>query len=169
MTRRPFAGRPIKRWWRSVKAKTSGPRTRPARPSKRKPSRNGGRGWPSRAVVDMRYARWFALLLLSTLLAGMAIWHAHRSPDQPGVSAATARPNDDQRFLLGVVHDEQGPLAEATVRFQGTREAVMTDAAGRFRLPLLPQNSSRVTAWKKGSLIGGAAADASPLIISLMP
>src|SRR5205807_2551882 len=130
---------------------TSGPKTAPPRPSEKQPNKNGGAGWPSRAVVDMRYALWSVLFLLLALMVGLFIVHARRS----------------RASVDGEVHDDRGPLTEASVRFQGAPEAVLTDTEGRFHLPRQSQNSARVTAWKKGYLIAGVAADASPLALHL--
>jgi hypothetical protein len=52
---------------------------------------------------------------------------------------------------LGVVVDEDGPVAGATVRIQGTENVVQTDPQGRFRLDGLPEGQAVVvSAWQAG-------------------
>jgi len=53
--------------------------------------------------------------------------------------------------LQGVVMDEGSPVAGATVRIQGTDNAVQTDSQGRFRLDGLPEGQTVVvSAWQAG-------------------
>src|SRR5439155_27076444 len=85
------------------------------------------------------------------------LFHARRSP--------VRRDGPEEAAVCGEVHDERGPVAGARVRFKGAAEAVLTDAEGRFRLPRGTQASARVTAWKEGYLIAGAAADDSPVAL----
>ncbi len=68
----------------------------------------------------------------------------------------------------GTVRDAQGPVAGASVRYKGTSQEAVTDAAGRFRLPRLP-GRQRVTATKDGYFIAGEDAAATPLVLTLQP
>lgn len=99
-----------------------------------------------------------ALLLVPLLLAALAIF-----PSGPRPPAATvARPP-----VRGVVTDEDGPVPAARVRFKARPDSTLTDAEGRFALPPIEDPGLRVTAWKEGYYIGGAAASAGPLEIRL--
>jgi hypothetical protein len=109
----------------------------------------------------MRYARWSPLIVLAVLSVAILVSHAQRFLDQPFVSDAPGSP----ATVFGEVHDDQGLVAGASIRFQGAPQAVLTDAAGRFHLDRRPQDSARLTAWKKGYLIAGATAVVSPVSI----
>lgn len=51
--------------------------------------------------------------------------------------------------VTGAVHDAAGPVADATVRIQGTRNETRTDGAGRFKLSGLAAGAVvTVSAWK---------------------
>src|SRR5262249_11435770 len=84
---------------------------------------------------------------------------APRSPRPPDPKGA-----DFRRFasetgaIYGLVRDQRGPVAGARVRFQGAGPATLTDAQGRFWLPLV-KDSTRVVAWKEGSFIASTTAD----------
>ena len=74
-------------------------------------------------------------------------------------AAPTSLPPD---AVAGVVMDERGPLAGATVRIQATRNSTLTDAAGRFILRgLNPGQNAPVTAWKEGYYVA-LAPDVQP-------
>lgn len=64
--------------------------------------------------------------------------------------------------LAGEVRTKDGPLAGARVRFQGDATSVITDNKGSFLLPVV-EKRQRITAWKDGFFIAGAAHDADPL------
>jgi hypothetical protein len=73
--------------------------------------------------------------------------------------AVEAVPDLQERILLeGQVADDNGPLAGALVRLQGTAATTRTDAQGRFTLSPTAA-ARRVTAWKDGYFIGGAGID----------
>ena len=117
------------------------------------------------------------LALLALLLVPLALAVALHSPSRSA--------SEERDVILGRVSDRGGPLAAATVRFQGSPDSVRTDGAGRFRLPVWSNRSAsrssastrsasrphwdRVTAWKEGYLIAGAALDANPLRLTLRP
>lgn len=67
--------------------------------------------------------------------------------------------------LRGEVGDQRGPVAGARVRWQGEKEARLTDAHGRFDLPA--GKGRRVTAWKDGYTIAAVPADRRPLRLTL--
>jgi hypothetical protein len=134
----------------------------------------------------MRYAYWSALLAVLAVLLGVYASKAWRFAGPFTASGKPTSANGRVPSIFGEVHDERGPVPGARVRFQGTSQAVLTDAEGRFRLPRPspyrlpiaaggegrvrgPGNSARVTAWKEGYFIAGAPADASPLAIRLTP
>jgi hypothetical protein len=77
--------------------------------------------------------------------------------------------NPGERFLQGQVCTRHQPLAGATVRLKGSADAVKTDSAGRFVLPLGLASTRRVTAWKEGHFIAGAPLDANPFLLTLQP
>ncbi|HZT79510.1 MAG TPA: hypothetical protein VFA26_04795 [Gemmataceae bacterium] len=117
----------------------------------------------------MRKPHLLLLLLAASLLA--AVWavgtssRAPRSETPPGCPA-----------LAGEVRDADGPVAGARVRVKGEGDSVLADAVGRFQLPWpadggdQPRRSpGRVTAWKEGYFIGGAAVGRLPLRVSLTP
>ncbi len=112
----------------------------------------------------MPRTRLLALLPLLAALAGLAVFVVIRHGHPAGASLPTSR--DDG--LSGTVRDT-GPVAGACVRFKGTTVSAVTDADGSFRLPPRPAGASRVTASHEGYLIAGAAADASPLALTLAP
>jgi hypothetical protein len=65
-----------------------------------------------------------------------------------------ALPEPSPVLLRGVVQDDSGPVAGATVRVKGSVVSTLSDAAGRFRLPAT-LGTDRLTAWKEGYLIAG--------------
>lgn len=71
-------------------------------------------------------------------------------------------PLSTSAVLRGRVVDESGPLAGASVRFQGTSIVARTDDEGRFRLPVIPKR--RVTAAKAGYFIGSSPRASLPQI-----
>src|SRR5579885_2966829 len=116
-------------------------------------------------TAAMRKPHLLLLLLAASLLA--AVWavgtssRAPRSETPPGCPA-----------LAGEVRDADGPVAGARVRVKGEGDSVLADAVGRFQLPWpadggdQPRRSpGRVTAWKEGYFIGGAAVGRLPLQI----
>src|ERR1700677_1806447 len=73
------------------------------------------------------------------------------------------------RSMRGIVTDQNGPAPGALVRFQGARDAVLTDSCVRFEpLPNLCK-ARRITAWRDGFAIGSATADSDPLTLRLLP
>jgi hypothetical protein len=71
--------------------------------------------------------------------------------------------------LDGSVRGPDGPVAGARVRGKGRAASVVTDAAGRFRLPGLFRDADRVTATRDGYRIAGAATGHRPLVLDLLP
>jgi hypothetical protein len=69
--------------------------------------------------------------------------------------------------IVGEVHDANGPVAGAVVRYKGQAESVHTAADGRFVLPKIAGVGTRITASKEGYFIAGAPADSSPLVLNL--
>jgi hypothetical protein len=97
----------------------------------------------------MRRCDRLALVLLLLLLLGLAV--------------AGAVPN----VVSGRVREANDPVAGAVVRFQGTGVCTHTNADGQFRLP--SRRDRRVTAWKEGHLIVGAALNSPFLDLRLQP
>lgn len=63
---------------------------------------------------------------------------------------------DSPRVISGVVRDNQGPIAGATVRLQTTPHYTVTDATGSFELAVSNGKKTFVlTAWAPGHYIGG--------------
>src|SRR5439155_19431734 len=114
----------------------------PQKPSEQRHNKGGAGGWPSRAVIDMRYARWSAALMVPALLAGIYALHARRPAHPAAASAETTSARGGIAPVFGRVHDEKGPVAGARVRFKGCPQAVLTDAEGRFNLPPRTQASA---------------------------
>ncbi len=112
----------------------------------------------------MRYARWWALFLFLFVLAALCSFYSRKFAPNAEFTASTP-----PATVFGQVRDSHGPVAAARVRFKGAREAVLTDAAGRFRLIRPPGAPTRVAAWKDGYLIAGATAGFSPFSIHLTP
>jgi hypothetical protein len=77
-------------------------------------------------------------------------------------------PNAPDEDVRGSVRNG-GPVAGARVRFQGSAVSAVTEADGSFRLPPAPAGAARATAAREGYLIAGAAADTSPLTLTLLP
>lgn len=93
------------------------------------------------------------LVALPALLVSLLSITESRSPAAPGVT--------------GEVRDGNGPVAGATVRFQGGVVSDTTDRQGHFRLPRGGHLSGRLTAWKDGYFIAGSPLDADPLRLLL--
>src|SRR5437016_4627768 len=93
------------------------------------------------------------LVILPALLVSLVSISRRDSPPAPSIT--------------GEVHDQNGPVPGATVRFKGESAGVATDRAGRFRLTRGPHSAGRVTAWKDGYLIAGSPLDADPLRLLL--
>ncbi|MBL8796324.1 MAG: hypothetical protein JNM56_20665 [Planctomycetia bacterium] len=70
-------------------------------------------------------------------------------------------------FVAGQVVDDSGPVAGARVRFKAQPDAVWSDRAGRFFLPLSPGPVQRVTATHPGYFIGGASSERAPVSVRL--
>ncbi len=66
-------------------------------------------------------------------------------------------------FLEGSVHDENGPLVAARVRYKGEATHTVTDARGRFQLPQRTPPPD-VTAWKQDYFIGSSRQNSSSII-----
>jgi hypothetical protein len=71
--------------------------------------------------------------------------------------------------VQGEVRDAAGPVAGARVRYQGHDQAVLTDVAGRFKLPGERGRSKRITAWKAGYTIAAVPADRKAVRLTLTP
>src|SRR5262249_41011503 len=70
----------------------------------------------------------------------------------------------------GAVADDKGPVAKASVGWQGQRERVASDDKGRFRLPPVadaPGSSKRAIATKPGYRIASALLSDNPLMLKL--
>src|SRR5438445_633913 len=97
-------------------------------------------------------ARYSALILFGLLIAGF--WFCP-FPETP-------------RHIHGRVFDRHGPVASASVRLQGTRQVVFSDAAGRFQVPARDANVP-VVAWKAGYRITAASARTPLVNLLLVP
>jgi hypothetical protein len=113
----------------------------------------------------MRYARWSPALIVPALLAGICALYRPAYPEAG--FPETLSPSGGVVAVFGQVRDENGPVARARVRLKGAAEAVLTDAEGRFQLPPRTQGPARITAWKEGYVIGGAAAEPLPATLRL--
>jgi hypothetical protein len=87
-----------------------------------------------------------------------------REPPETGKSSS----GDASRHLTGTVVGARGPLADATVRWQGNEGSVRTDAHGRFSLPR-PATARRITASAPGHYVGSQAVEDGPAFIVLEP
>src|SRR5262249_12072687 len=103
----------------------------------------------------MRPAHGSALLLVLAISMGGCLLSSPRPESHAG--------------LVGQVTDNRGPVAGARVKYQGECPAVLSDQAGRFRLPPPPPPAERVTAWKKGYATAAAPAGLRPLRLTLAP
>src|SRR5262245_35545186 len=99
------------------------------------------------------------VVVLVLLVALLAAWYF--------LTRQRTLPLPPEAALTGWVTDGNGPVAGARVRFQGDADSVLTDADGRFRLPLKPETVARVTASKDGYFIAGAGAADDPLVLTL--
>jgi hypothetical protein len=102
----------------------------------------------------MRHVRWLLLLLVLAI---------------PGTPFREVPDLGPSPCITGQVRDHEGPIAGARVSWQGDRNAVLTDADGRFVLPAPGGTGRRIVAWKCGYFIAGAPADRSPLVLTLEP
>src|SRR5437588_7596847 len=127
----------------------------PILPTARRLRKNGAPGSINAAAGDMRYGHFPRYLCLSALAGILLAWPWSETSFPPRESIA------------GVVRDDNGPMAGVRVRLQQSSESTLTDRQGQFRLPGTVQPGLRVTAWKAGYFIGGAAGDSSPLVIRL--
>lgn len=102
---------------------------------------------------------------LISVLAMLTLW--------AGTWFAATRANDGEkpqtRVLRGAVLDAKGPIDAARVRLQGTMCTALTDEKGRFRLSVSQEKRRRVTAWKKGYVIGSSEFKNSPVKVLLTP
>jgi hypothetical protein len=103
----------------------------------------------------MRRAHRSALLLMLGMVVGGCLLGPPRAV-QPGE-------------LSGLVSDPRGPAAGARVKYQGACTFVLSDRAGRFRLPASQGSPHRVTAWKDGFAIAAAPAGPLPIRLTLTP
>lgn len=85
----------------------------------------------------------------------------------PALLISSARGVNDPSVLEGCVTDEHGPVAQVRVRCQGCAAATSTDRDGKFQLQADARPAGRVTGWKQGYLIAGAAANLTPLLLRL--
>jgi hypothetical protein len=95
----------------------------------------------------------FLTALLSVLTVSFTAW-SHFPPDD----GAT-----------GKVADALGPVTGAKVRYQGSSSFQVSNAMGQFQLPASAKKPSRVTAWKKGYLIGVADLTGPMVQLTLKP
>src|SRR5689334_16414091 len=100
---------------------------------------------PSGLFPDRRRGGKIARFLLSGLVL-FSIFSLVPLPHPPGIASGK------ERFLTGAVKDAAGPVAGASVRYKGDKQAVVTEADGRFQLPAR-SDSRRVTAEKAGYFI----------------
>jgi len=68
--------------------------------------------------------------------------------------------------LSGTVVADEGLVSGAVVRVKGHSTSTLTSSQGRFTLDAT-LDAQRITAWKEGYFIGGAAADSQPLQVHL--
>jgi len=107
-----------------------------------------------------------ALISLFLMLLVVAIVVRNPTRDESSSSAVSAsRPPE----IHGLIRASGNPVAGARVRAKGSDISTISDALGRFHLPLDLQSPHRVTAWKEGFLIGGCDADADNLRVDLQP
>jgi len=99
-------------------------------------------------------AAFAALGPLLVVLYSLAVW-------QPPTSK-TVTPI----WLSGTVVDDEGSISGAVVRVKGHSTSTVTGPQGRFTLRAA-SDAQRITAWKEGYLIGGAAADSQPIQVLL--
>src|SRR5260370_1425465 len=142
----------------SPKARTSDPGATRTGRSGRKQPKNGVPGSIDRAADDMRAPRFATFLCLAAVAGILLAWYGGHTP-----------PASKEIVISGMVRDERGAVAGARVRMQRTPDNTLTDAQGRFQLTATAEPESRITSWKEGYFIGGAPADAAPLIIHLRP
>jgi hypothetical protein len=95
-------------------------------------------------------------------------WLVYSEALEPPEAAASSTGRGDQRHLTGTVVGVQGPLADATVRWQGDDSSVLTDADGRFSLPW-PAKARRITASALGHYVGSRAVEDGSALIILDP
>lgn len=87
---------------------------------------------------------------------------------EPPETAASSTGRDEQRHLTGTVAGARGPLADATVRWQGNEGSVLTDDHGRFSLPG-PATARRIAASAPGHYVGSRAVEDGPAFVLLEP
>jgi hypothetical protein len=77
-----------------------------------------------------------------------------------------------QDVVTGMVYDEAGPLAGATVRVQATENVTLTDEEGRFILSgLVPNEQVTISAWKQAyysAKVEGVVPPASDVVLALI-
>jgi hypothetical protein len=117
----------------------------------------------------MKLRSWAALLLFIGFLAAVQLfsprWYVQHEPANAVLSETVLQP----REVEGSVRDNRGPVMGARIRYQAEAASVLSDTNGYFRLPPARQNVRRVTAWKEGYLIAGAALEQRPLVLTLTP
>ncbi|MCE9533827.1 MAG: hypothetical protein K8T89_22275 [Planctomycetes bacterium] len=99
--------------------------------------------------------RCLVLFLVVGILVLPFWWFERKSPPPPKAAD-----------LVGEVHDDSGPVADAIVRIKGTSTYTLTDDQGRFRLSA-PLSGARITAAKEGYYIAGALVSDGPITIHL--
>ncbi|MBZ0286790.1 MAG: NapC/NirT family cytochrome c, partial [Anaerolineae bacterium] len=61
---------------------------------------------------------------------------------------------NEPRIAQGIIQGDSGPLVSAVVRVRASDDYVLTDAQGRFQLPVENMNA-QLTAWAPGYYVGG--------------
>jgi hypothetical protein len=101
-----------------------------------------------------------SLFVIAILLILIGLWFVHTSNRAAGAVIYNSYPTEIVYLPLiarsglqisGIVYDEAGPLAGATVRIQATQNSTLTDHEGRFTLSGLTGGAPvTVSAWKEG-------------------
>lgn len=114
-------------------------------------------------ITDQRRGRTLAAVLL-LLVAVCAFLLAPGRGETPAAASGGG--------LSGTVIDAQGPVAGATVRIQGTTQAVLTGPGGRFVLAGAPPGAKvNLSAWKQGyysALLENVTAPLGGIVLTLL-
>lgn len=116
-----------------------------------------------------RLSKWGWSALTFALVTIVLIFLSHLEETTPALAQS---PNTAEATLSGVVVNQAGPVAGATVRVQLSLESTVTAEDGSFTLTGLEEGQSvTVTAWAAGHYIGMnvGAAGGAPITITLYP